>query len=321
VSDPAGVILAAGRGLRMESLGDAFPKALLPVGNEPVINHHLRQLRDLGVRDVHVVVGYRADDVLRAVGDGREVGLRIHYVLQEAPSGSAHALGRLRGQLRSSFLLLLGDYFLCAENATRLLRRLATGEAAIAAKRERDRRLIQEACELSVDEDGRVLTITEKPVAPSGNLKGCGFYAFPLNFLDAVARTPRTALRDEYELTTALDLYVQQGSRLFAEDVLTWDFNLTRPRDLLDCNLRWLDRLGVTEFVAPTATLRGRAELCRAIIGDDARVQGAVRLEDVVVFPGTDLRGRGILARALVTPRGVIPCTSTSLSAYYPEGR
>jgi dTDP-glucose pyrophosphorylase len=233
----------------MGTLGEQYPKALLPIGNEPVIVHQLRLLETLGVRGVWVIVGHRADDFVRAIGDGTAYGVRVEFIDQGPRLGSAHALGRARGRIRGPFILLLGDYYFVAAQPERMLQHLAAGSSAIAVKREDDTRLVREACAVDLDPSGRVLAITEKPVAPSTDAKGCGFYALQPDFFDAVGRTPRTALRDEYELTVSLACYLDAGAPLYGEEIIARDANLTRPGDVLACNLDWLARVGRTSLV------------------------------------------------------------------------
>lgn len=301
-----GVILAAGRGSRMGAVGEDYPKALLPVANEPLIGHHLRLLRGLGVQEVYVVVGHRATDVVSALGAGEAYGVRLHYVEQGAPLGSAHALGRVRPHVRAPFLLILGDYFFSVSDPARLARCLLDGRgSAIAAKREPDRRLLSEACELQVDTRGRLLGIVEKPASPVGTLKGCGFYALRPDFFDAIARTPRTALRDEYELTLALQLYVEAGHPVYAEEIVEWDRNFTRPEDILECNIQWLEQAGRNELVAEEAYIEQGIQLERTVVGRYARVTRGSRLEEVVVFAGARFEHGSSIRRALVTREGL----------------
>lgn len=310
MSGVEGVILAAGRGLRMGPLGEGYPKAVLPVGNRPIIEHHLEFLRTLGCDRVHVVIGHRAADVVHCIESARVPDLDVRFVQQDVALGSAHALGLLRTVICRPFLLLLGDYFLWTSAPRRMVARLAGGseETAIAAKRELDRAAIAEGCLLDVDGTGRVLGIVEKPILPVGNLKGCGFYALQPKVFDAVSRTPRTALRDEYELSVALELHVQSGRPLFAEEIVTWDANLTRPEDLLRCNLAWLDQVGSEAIVADDANVAPGAELHRSVVGPGAHVGPSARLSEVVVFPGGRVEAGQILSRAIVTPTARLSC-------------
>jgi len=308
LSNYVGVILAGGRGRRMGPLGEEYPKALLPVGNEPLVGHHLRFLHDLGADDVYIIVGHRALDLVRTLGDGARYGVNIRYVEQGMPLGSAHALGRIRSVIHEPFLLVLGDYFFSVPEPAQVLGRWREGEGSvILAKHESDRRLIAEACELHVDGDGRVHRIVEKPWRPATDLKGCGVYALQPEIFDAIARTPRTALRDEYELSVSLALHVEAGCPLYAEALVAWDFNFTYPEDVLACNLAWLQQQRKTEFIADGAHVEQEAYLQSTVVGTCARVARRSRLTEVVVFPGASVREGDELRRALVTPEHVYP--------------
>ena len=306
MSDYVGIILAAGQGKRMGPLGEQYPKALLPVANEPIVGHHLKLLRGLGVEEVYVVVGYRSSDLVNALRDGESYGVRIRYIEQGQPLGSAHALGLLRPYVRQPFILILGDYYFSVTSPKRLLDRLRNGkESAILAKRETNARLVSEACELHVDPEGRVLRVIEKPAMPTTNLKGCGFYALQPEIFDAIARTPRTALRDEYELSTALDIYVNSGNVLYAQEDILWDFNFTRAEDLLECNLKWLRQEGRNELIAQGTRIEPQAKLENVVVGDHSEVRGSLSLKNVVVFSEVRIDGANSIERALVTPDGV----------------
>lgn len=307
--DIEAVVLAAGQGSRMGRLGEQFAKAMLPVGNEPVIVHHLRLLSALGVRHAWVVVGHRGDALRQTVGDGARFGLRVSYLPQGEPLGSAYALGRVRPHIRGPVLVVLGDYFFVPRSPERMLQRLKEGSSAIAYTREPRVDLLRAACALELDDSGRVAAITEKPVMPRGNFKGCGFYALQPSFFDALARTPRTALRNEYELTVALELHISAGHALFAEPVVARDANLTHPDDVLTCNLEWLAASGRTSLIADDARLDAGISLDGALVGGGAHVEGVRGLHDVVVFPGVHFRGSGNVRRSLLTSAGAFHCS------------
>jgi NDP-sugar pyrophosphorylase family protein len=111
------VILAGGRATRMRPLTDAIPKALIPAGGRPFIDHQLGWLAGHGVTDVVLCIGYRGDAIRAFVDDagGAPYGLRIRFVDEGANlRGTAGAL-RLaldEGALEESFLLTYGDSFL-----------------------------------------------------------------------------------------------------------------------------------------------------------------------------------------------------------------
>jgi len=210
----------------------------------------------------------------------------------------------LRSDLTGPFLLVLGDCFFLADDFDRLVARLDQGASAIVAKTERNRKSISATCELLTDQTGRILELLEKPIFPKGELKGCGFYGLQPTILDSVARTPRTALRDEYELTLSLDLHVKSGHAMYAEQLQVWECNFTCPRDVLECNLEWLQRRGETHFIGRGATIEDGSTLKRVVVGSDARVSRGATLDEVVVFPNAFVPAGETLRRALVTPFG-----------------
>jgi NDP-sugar pyrophosphorylase family protein len=316
VNDCTGVILAAGRGRRMGALSDTYPKPILPVGNLPLIGHHLQFLASLGITDVIVVVGYQRDRIVSVVDEIGTSGTRVRFVDQEHALGSAHALARVRPLVRGSFVVLLGDYFFRLSNPYRVIERVHAGEGVIAAKREADPRLVAEACVLKLDPAGQLLGIVEKPAVPGDGLKGCGVYGWPAAFFDALGRTPRTALRDEYEITVAIELYVQSGRRVFGEEIVLWDANMTRPEDLLECNLHWLAEHGQSTSIAPGAEVEPGSRLERTLVGSGAFVGRDAELNDVVVFAGARVPPGAKLSRALVAPQCVVPCELVNESVF-----
>jgi NDP-sugar pyrophosphorylase family protein len=290
----------------MGVLSEQYPKALLPIANRPLVEHQLDALAAVGIRNVYLVVRGGADRFERALAT--RPGLRLTYVEQPAALGSAHALGQLAPLVDRRFVLMLGDYFVGRLDLARPLERAASlGSSLILAKREADRRALAEACALDLDGEGYVRFVVEKPKAPRTEIKGCGVYVLAPDFFDAVRRTPRTMLRDEYELTVALDIYVRDGGRLYAEEFSSWDVNVTRPVDLLQANVLWLADRSRTELVGENVRLAAGSRLDRAVIGDGAAILEPSFLKEVVVFAGVELE-RVEVERALVTPGGVVQC-------------
>jgi dTDP-glucose pyrophosphorylase len=151
-------------------------------------------------------------------------------------------------------------------------------------------------------EQGQLVGIVEKPTALKSNLKGCGLYAFQPDIFDAVARTPRTALRDEYELSVSLELYIQSGHPVYAEEIIEWDYNFTRPEDVLKCNLRWLAQQRRNQLIGSESHVDEGTALHQVVIGNQARVSKIASLKEAVVFSGASLERGGAIEWALVTP-------------------
>ncbi len=80
------MILAAGAGRRLGTLGQQLPKACLNIGGEPLVVHHIKKLQSAGITDIVINYAYLGEHIVEAVGDGRQWGVNIHYS-PEAPPG------------------------------------------------------------------------------------------------------------------------------------------------------------------------------------------------------------------------------------------
>jgi NDP-sugar pyrophosphorylase family protein len=102
------VVMAGGLGTRLRPLTEHLPKPLLPVGDRPLIEHILGQLHAGGVRHVSVTTHYKPDAIKEHLGDGRRFGVDIDYVTEDAPLGTAGALGMMP-PWGSTLLVVNGD--------------------------------------------------------------------------------------------------------------------------------------------------------------------------------------------------------------------
>ncbi|MDN3523417.1 N-acetylmuramate alpha-1-phosphate uridylyltransferase MurU [Halomonas ramblicola] len=104
------MILAAGLGTRMRPLTDHCPKPLLPVAGKPLIVHHLERLREAGITEVVINVSYRAEQIVAALGDGRDHGLSIAWSHEDSPLETGGGIRQALPLLGSApFLLVNGD--------------------------------------------------------------------------------------------------------------------------------------------------------------------------------------------------------------------
>lgn len=311
ISEFMGVILAAGKGTRMRPFSTHWPKPLLPVLGKPLLVHQIEIMRDLGVRDVVLVIGHLGHEVVQKLGDGARFGMRFRYVEQEDTLGIAHAVSRLDPHVDRPFFLFLGDIFFETENLGSMAERFGVdGTAAVlAVRREADPAALRRNFTVEVGADGRhVVRVVEKPRFPKTDLKGCGIYLFDPAFFDAVRRTPRTALRDEYEITDAIQIFIDGGHRVEAAAVILQDLNVSYARDLLKLNVHLLDKTGERNWVAPGVQIHPGAKLERCIVMEGAAITSAVTLRECLIFPNTQVRRSEDATRLIFTPEHEIHC-------------
>lgn len=302
-----GVILAAGKGTRLLPFSDHYPKPILPILGKPLIQHQVERLREVGVRQVIVVIGHLGFEIVRALGDGRDLGVQIDFVDQGPTLGIAHALSKLEGRVDRPFMLFLGDIFFVHDDLRRMLSMLGSDDVhgVLAVKDEPSVEAIRRNFVVLEDGDGFVKRVIEKPQYPSSHLKGCGLYLFDPMFFDAVRRTPRTAMRDEYEITDAIQIFLDDGHRVRAARVVHDDLNLSYPADLLDINLKLLgdtNQIGKNVRLAPGCTVE------RSVLMDGVTVEHPISIRDSLLFPGVTVSGSADLRRVIITPGEMIEC-------------
>ncbi|HKD99969.1 MAG TPA: sugar phosphate nucleotidyltransferase, partial [Planctomycetota bacterium] len=263
-----------------------------------------------GVRDIVVVIGHLGFEVVRALGDGSRYGVRIRYVEQGATLGIAHAVSRLEQHVTRPFFLFLGDIFFETRDLGALAKALHPGrcDGVLAVKREPDADKIRRNFVVHLGADKYVRRVIEKPRHPRTDLKGCGLYLFDVTFFDAVRRTPRTAMRDEYEVTDAIQNFIDDGFRVRALEVVKSDLNLTYAHDLLALNLHVLRGRRDRAIVGEDVRLAKGARIENSIVMDGAEISAPIRVRDSLVFPGEVVRRTRDLDRTIVADGQEIDC-------------
>ncbi|MFZ0179811.1 MAG: sugar phosphate nucleotidyltransferase, partial [Candidatus Dormiibacterota bacterium] len=171
-----GLILSGGKGTRLRPITHTGAKQLIPVANRPILFYAIDALTRAGIHDIGIIVGDTADEVRAAVGDGSKFDAEITFIAQEAPLGLAHAVGIARDFLAGdSFVMYLGDN-LIAQGIGTLVDEFQRSEAdtmiLLARVPEPQRFGVAEL------EDGRVISLVEKPSVPRADLALVGVYLF-----------------------------------------------------------------------------------------------------------------------------------------------
>lgn len=300
-----GVVLAAGKGTRLMPFSARHPKPLLPVLDRPLIEHQLEALREIGVRRTVVVIGHLGAELVRHLGDGERLGMSLEYVEQESTLGIAHALARVEPWADRPVMVLLGDVFFLHDRLDRMIAMMDEGAEGVLAVKEDNSDAIRRNYVAIEDDSGRVVRVVEKPRHPRGRLKGCGIYLFQPEIFDALRRTPRTAMRDEYELTDGIQIFIDDGYLVKAARVIREDVNLSYPQDLLSLNLRLL---GDRALVSPSARVAEGAHVTRSVVMEGAVIDHPITLRESLVFPGAHVTSAHDVERCIITREHSIDC-------------
>lgn len=204
-----GVILAGGLGTRLHPLTKVTSKHLLPVGNEPMIFHCVKQLTSSGITDILIVTNPEyVGDFVRVLGGGAEFGCEFTYRVQEEAKGIAHALALAEGFAAGGrIVVFLGDNVF--ESPIR------PAVADFLAQREGARVMLKQVPDprrygVAVLDDNRIVAIEEKPPRPQSDYAVVGVYFYDGAVFDII-RTIEPSARGEYEITAVNNVYLRRG--------------------------------------------------------------------------------------------------------------
>lgn len=104
--------MAGGKGTRLQGIAKDIPKPMFPILGKPILEYQIESLKDCGIKDITLIIGYLGSVIQEAFGDGSKFGVNIDYIVEEVPLGSAGALYYLKGRLDEDFFLVYGDLIL-----------------------------------------------------------------------------------------------------------------------------------------------------------------------------------------------------------------
>jgi glucose-1-phosphate thymidylyltransferase len=207
-----GIILAGGRGTRLHPVTRAGSKQLLPIYDKPMIYYPLSTLMLADVREIMVITTPEDQPAFRALlGSGRDWGIELTYAVQAKPEGIAQAFHIAADFVRDRpSALILGDNLLYGHGLPDALTKANADEngATIFGHQVEDPRRYGV---VSLDGDGRAVSIVEKPPAPSSRWAVVGLYFYDRTAVDR-ARALKPSARGEYEITDLNSLYLADGS-------------------------------------------------------------------------------------------------------------
>jgi len=223
------VVLAAGKGTRLEPLTDDKPKPLVELNGRPILEDVFDNLIEIGVDEFVVVVGYMKEKIIERYEDEYR-GVPITYAHQREQKGLAHALLQTESHVDGDFVLMLGD-------------NIFRGNLGDVVNRQREDRAdaaflveevpYEEASRYGVcdtNEYGEIERVVEKPDDPPSNLVMTGFYTFTPAIFHA-CHLVQPSDRGEYELTDAINLLIQSGRTIDAIRLDGWRTDIGYPED------------------------------------------------------------------------------------------
>jgi len=204
-----GIILAGGRGSRLDPLTEITNKHLLPVGREPMIWHPVKQLVGAGIANIMVVTStHHMGHIVNSLGSGRRFGCEFSYRVQEEAGGIAHALALCENFVsHDKCVVMLGDNVF--EHS------IKQHVEAFEKQRNGARLLLKEVGDperygVAALDEKQIVSIDEKPAQPKSNYAVVGCYMYDNKVFDLIRDTKPSA-RGELEITAVNNLYIKLG--------------------------------------------------------------------------------------------------------------
>ncbi|MFW9998726.1 MAG: bifunctional sugar-1-phosphate nucleotidylyltransferase/acetyltransferase [Candidatus Hodarchaeota archaeon] len=241
------VIIAAGEGKRLRPVTSTLPKPLIPIAGKPLLEHTILGLKDSGITEILLVVGYKENLIKDYFGDGKEkFDIKIQYITQKEQLGTAHAFGYGKDFANNEpILLMYGDLLVEAKVYQEIVQKFMEKEVEGII-------LLMEVVNpeefgiVSLNPQGFVEKIIEKPTPEmnAGNLANAGVFIFDSSIFQAIEKTEKS-VRGEYEFTDSMEILINQfKGRIFGhtlKDYFWSDIGL--PWQFLDANRYLLDKV------------------------------------------------------------------------------
>jgi dTDP-glucose pyrophosphorylase len=221
----------------MRDLTEALPKPMLEVRGKPVLQHIVEGLRESGLTNLLIIVGWRAEVVTNFFGDGSKLGVEIRYEIQTVQDGTGRVVALARDFVgNDSFLLSYGDILIAPRNYRNIRDALAKSEAVISVKRSDD---VSQGGAVFVNERFELTDLREKPKPgePTSPWYNAGVYAFRPGIFDHIANL-QPSPRGEYELTDAIRNLALAGNKVQVIEISGDWADVRDPEILAQLNAR-----------------------------------------------------------------------------------
>ncbi|MBZ0168332.1 glucose-1-phosphate thymidylyltransferase [Candidatus Methylomirabilis lanthanidiphila] len=234
------LILSGGKGTRLRPITHTSAKQLVPIANKPILFYALEAMAEAKIQEVGIVVGDTKQEIRGAVGDGAQWGLDVTYIEQEAPLGLAHAV-KIAGPFLGNdpFVMYLGDN-LVKDGIRSLVEEFerlgANSQILLARVRDPQRFGVAEL------QDGRVISLEEKPTHPKSDLALVGVYMFDHTIFGAV-NAIQPSHRGELEITDAIQYLIDHGYRVHPHVISGWWKDTGKLEDMLEANRIMLEAI------------------------------------------------------------------------------
>lgn len=312
------VVMAGGKGQRLEPLTFDVPKPFLPVAGRPVVEWGILSLVRAGITDIIVTTAYKKEVLQRHLGDGRGLGATLRYSEEKPPLGTAGGVKKAEGLIEGPFVVMSGDVVMDIDIERLIDFHESRGDAlaTIALTQVADPTAYGI---IGMDARGKIERFKEKPRREEvfSDLTNAGVFVVEREVLDRIP--PETRFDWSKDVWTHM-----MGEALYGHIIEGYWKDVGQPEDLIEANIEQARRTGEDRFgkveVAPDAqvvdsvlmngtAVAAKAQITGSVLMPHVNVQAEAQVESSVLGEGVRV-GRGaqvvgcVLGRDVAVPAG-----------------
>jgi len=218
------VILAAGEGKRLRPFTETMPKVMLPIANKPILEYVVDAVKNSGITEIIIVVGYKKEVIMEHFKDYEDVDIK--YVVQDKQLGTAHALLQAKKHVKNSFIVLSGDNIIDQKSISNLIK--DKSEYSLMIKEHPH----PSKYGVVFIEKNILKKIVEKPKEDIGKFISTGIYKLPKNIFNKIEELTS---QGTYALTSIIQSIINEGEKINTITSDSW-MDIVYPWDLLKVN-------------------------------------------------------------------------------------
>lgn len=232
--DLKALVLAGGRGKRLENVSSNMNKCMLNFNGYPLVFYSLQNAVGAGVAEIVIIVGYRAEDIINCFGNSYE-GTRIKYVIQREQRGLVHAIECAQDAIDGcDFMTFLGDEILIKPRHEEMLNLFYAEDLYVVCGVVKVEDLGQISKTYAIIQDGSssIFRLVEKPKKPLNNIMGTGNCVFKSSIFEYIKDTPINPKRGEKELVDLIQCTIDEGNPVKSFDIGSGYININLEEDI-----------------------------------------------------------------------------------------
>ncbi len=282
------VVLAAGEGKRLRPLTHTRPKCMIHVAGKPILERVLDNLREAGIKEATIVVGYMKERVTKHFGNGEKLGMKISYVEQKGEYGTGAAFLTAREHVNDTFFGIAGDVVTETSAIKKIIKTHEKNgcDITLGLRRVQNPRHYGNV-KLA---GGKVVGLVEKPAHAEGSaLVNTSMYVMEPGIFGYIDKTKKSA-RGEREFTDAIKMLIEKESAGGVQLIEYW-LDIGMPWQLLDANAFVLERMEPRRRKVENSTMVGNVVMGKGAEIFESYVEGPVYLgEESVIGPHAYIR-------------------------------